>query len=548
MFLASSTYRRVTVLAALTLSLSSTACTQSRFTLEGRVVDAQHRPVPAARVIVVNSAEGHIGYHNPERIDYGENARSYILDRLLSRPMSVKDGRYAARTRTDRDGRFRIAGLGADKYHVLVVHPDKGLTARGGIELPGEDAPLEIELPQPTFLTGRIHGYKKGKSGWWHGALERVHLAQFDADEDNPDLDDKGGRAVVHWSTPQFDIGDNGDFRAGPLPAGGLWRVDVDRVLFSRLSGATFLLMPVQLVEGRTNTLEVDLTQGCRLSGQVLGPDGRPLCDVGVEVISADETDDPDDAARQERRYGSLTDRKGNYTIRGIPPGKYTLFAYRNALRPWDHSINPFRGCTNLYHDVSYQQEIDISPADAEPRVVRIERLNPDPYLLATAGGGPHAGQTAPNFQLAAVDGGTVSLADLKDKPAVLLVFWATWCPPCLAEIPALAKLHAEFGDRGVAIVAVASDAKMEDVKTFVRKRTIPYTVVHDAEEDAVARAYGVQSIPSTVLIGNSGTILNVWQGWRGQQGEKEIRAELTKLLSGEQAPVGKPATTAAGR
>ena len=154
-------------------------------------------------------------------------------------------------------------------------------------------------------------------------------------------------------------------------------------------------------------------------------------------------------------------------------------------------------------------------------------------------------GRPAPGFALPSTNGETISLADFKGKKVVLLVFWATWCPPCRQEIPTLIKLHQEFGDRGLTIIGVCSNDKnsVEDVRAFLRKRPLPYINLHDEKQEATAD-YGAKAVPSTILIDKSGTVVKTWRGWGGEEEEREIRTELAKLGLGPPA-ASRPAADA---
>ncbi|MCG8404850.1 MAG: redoxin domain-containing protein [Phycisphaerales bacterium] len=139
-------------------------------------------------------------------------------------------------------------------------------------------------------------------------------------------------------------------------------------------------------------------------------------------------------------------------------------------------------------------------------------------------------GKRAPNFKLPSVDGSTVSLEDYKDRKAILLVFWATWCGPCKEEMPTLRKLHDEFAKKGLAVIGVSTDKSMPIVKWFFKQQPRPYTILHDTKGD-VRDLYFVQGIPQTFLIDRSGTVVRAWYGWSGEAEEADIRSELAKLL-----------------
>ena len=121
----------------------------------------------------------------------------------------------------------------------------------------------------------------------------------------------------------------------------------------------------------------------------------------------------------------------------------------------------------------------------------------------------------APDFTLARADGqpGNVKLADLRGR-VVLLDFWATWCPPCLAMMPTLHDLYREWQPRGAEFVAIDSDGpaiSRAELQAFLVRRPFPYPVVIDDKE--IGGLYGVYSIPHLVVIGRDGRIARVFVG-----------------------------------
>lgn len=118
----------------------------------------------------------------------------------------------------------------------------------------------------------------------------------------------------------------------------------------------------------------------------------------------------------------------------------------------------------------------------------------------------PIAGVTAPAWSLKDVDGKTVSSADFKGK-VVLLDFWATWCPPCKAEIPSFVELQKTYGDKGLVVVGVSLDEEGARVlKPFMKQFGINYPVVLGDLKTAQAFG-GVRSIPTTFIISRDGRI-----------------------------------------
>ena len=119
-------------------------------------------------------------------------------------------------------------------------------------------------------------------------------------------------------------------------------------------------------------------------------------------------------------------------------------------------------------------------------------------------------GRAVPDVAGVDLAGAPIRLADLKGK-YVLVDFWATWCAPCVAEIPRLQSAYAKYRARGFEIVAVSLDETKAPVLDFVAARKIPWKQVHNAAGGAdLVEAFGVTNIPATFLIDPSGTIIRL--------------------------------------
>jgi peroxiredoxin len=138
------------------------------------------------------------------------------------------------------------------------------------------------------------------------------------------------------------------------------------------------------------------------------------------------------------------------------------------------------------------------------------KRLTKPPTPGASISGSNAAlkGKPAPDFQLTDLDGNNVRLADLRGK-AVLLNFWATWCPPCKIEMPWFVDLQKQYGPQGLQIVGVAMDEgnAHDAVAKFAKEMGLNYTVL--LGNDKVADQYGgVDALPTTFYIGRDGKIV----------------------------------------
>lgn len=120
----------------------------------------------------------------------------------------------------------------------------------------------------------------------------------------------------------------------------------------------------------------------------------------------------------------------------------------------------------------------------------------------------------AREFTLPAPGGAKVRLADFKGK-VVFLNFWATWCPPCKEEMPAMERLYQKLKARGFVVLAVSIDAEGDSVVTpFLKEHHLTYPVALDQKME-VARLYAVRALPSTYLIDRKGKIVAMALGAR---------------------------------
>lgn len=119
----------------------------------------------------------------------------------------------------------------------------------------------------------------------------------------------------------------------------------------------------------------------------------------------------------------------------------------------------------------------------------------------------------APDFTLQTLSGQTVSLADFKGK-VVLINFWATWCPPCVREIPRLVRISEKYEDQGLVVLGVNTTFQDDPTKIaqFVRDQDISYRVLLDSEGDA-SQKYPARLMPTTYLIDHTGKVVHTKVG-----------------------------------
>jgi peroxiredoxin len=140
----------------------------------------------------------------------------------------------------------------------------------------------------------------------------------------------------------------------------------------------------------------------------------------------------------------------------------------------------------------------------------------------------------APDFSLPSLEGGAVTLSALRGQ-VVFLNFWATWCPPCREEMPSIERLHREFKDQELAVLAVDVDESPNVVAKFVKNFRLSFPVLLDTGSEVSSR-YGVGGLPTTILVDRRGRVVGAAIGprdWASPAGRALIRSLLEPQVSG---------------
>jgi thiol-disulfide isomerase/thioredoxin len=137
---------------------------------------------------------------------------------------------------------------------------------------------------------------------------------------------------------------------------------------------------------------------------------------------------------------------------------------------------------------------------------------------------------TAPAVSLNDAAGNTVELANLRGK-LVIVNLWATWCEPCLREMPSLERLQAQLGDR-IAVLAVSEDRGGDNVvEPFIAKLGLKSVKAYIDPNSAVGHAFDVRGLPTSFLIGRDGKVLGRVEG-AAEWDSPKILGVLKPLLS----------------
>ena len=135
----------------------------------------------------------------------------------------------------------------------------------------------------------------------------------------------------------------------------------------------------------------------------------------------------------------------------------------------------------------------------------------------------------APEFSLKTLTGEEMSLSKYNGK-TLLIDFWATWCGPCRESIPHLVHLHKTYRGQGLEVVGLSMDkGDPKTVDHFVKSLDIPYAIAIAPEE--IARAYGVNGVPTIVLIDKEGKIREKIVGFNTAIAKK-IESRVAELIS----------------
>jgi len=138
-------------------------------------------------------------------------------------------------------------------------------------------------------------------------------------------------------------------------------------------------------------------------------------------------------------------------------------------------------------------------------------------------------GERAPEFDLTNENGVGIRLSDYRGR-FVLLNFWATWCPPCVEEMPSLNRLYERFRDDGLVVLGISVDEEGQAYERFLEMADVQFPTARDPERKVSAR-YGTSRYPETYLIGPEGEVIRKYVGAEDWE-RPEIVNYLRSLLS----------------
>jgi peroxiredoxin len=149
----------------------------------------------------------------------------------------------------------------------------------------------------------------------------------------------------------------------------------------------------------------------------------------------------------------------------------------------------------------------------------------------------PQKGFLAPDFSLETADGEMIRLSELRGRP-VLVNVWASWCPPCRSEMPALQRVYQEYASQGFVVLAVnaANQDDRQAALDFAGSLGLTFPILFD-ETGEVSRKYQVRALPSSYFIDARGVIQEVIVGGPMSEALLRIRARNLVENAGEDLP-----------
>ncbi len=199
----------------------------------------------------------------------------------------------------------------------------------------------------------------------------------------------------------------------------------------------------------------------------------------------------------QNRMYAVMVSDDGRFRVDDVPAGDFTLSLSINAATPSGQC-----GFGESLGNVTHRFTIPAMPDGRSDEPMDIGNLTLKLRRFI------NVGDTAPSFQAKTLSDDSIELSDFAGK-YVLLDFWATWCGPCLAEMPNLKKVQEQHKDDDrLVIISLNMDADIATASKYIQQNPMAWTQAHIGDSGDVQSDYGIQSIPATFLIGPDGKVI----------------------------------------
>ncbi len=193
-------------------------------------------------------------------------------------------------------------------------------------------------------------------------------------------------------------------------------------------------------------------------------------------------------------------------------------------------------GLTALWQAGAFSSAGDVETTDDAGRVVQLRPADLSIDTVTPAGHfvGLREGNVAPEFEFSAFDGRRMRLSDFRGQP-VFLNFWASWCAPCRAEMPAMELKLREHEPDGLVIIGVNTGERIETAERFLDRLDVKFTAYAYDPEGDVASRYKLLGMPTSFFIDADGVITAVYAA---AMSESQMEDAIVQAIAGYGAPV----------
>jgi thiol-disulfide isomerase/thioredoxin len=175
-----------------------------------------------------------------------------------------------------------------------------------------------------------------------------------------------------------------------------------------------------------------------------------------------------------------------------------------------------------VFQDDGSNSTLDLQPADTSLQTPGFDSRKT----------GSIEGSLAPDFAFSSFQGERLRLSDFRGQP-VLINFWASWCGPCRTEMPDLESALQRYSDQRLVIIGVNYGERFEPARAFIQELDVELTAFAYDPDQAIARSYEVQGLPTSFFIDRDGVIV---QGIAGQLTPRLLESGISAALAGHAA------------
>lgn len=443
-------------------------------TLRGIVLDELRTPVPGA-IVYVGTPQLPIRMQN--------NA--------------ILTGERYPRALTDSGGRFQVENAPAGKAIVLA----RDLEDRTGLAEVTADE-IEVIINRP----GQLEAHLASDKGLQQG--EELHLIASAA----PSLQYTFNVTSRRQPPYRFDNLLPGEYlleTTHQVPQVGC---SFGKVVTRQVTAT--------LTPGTTKEVQLDRPDLPAVAGRITDTDGNGLHGVWVRLVPESNVKPAlqfasfaGDAASAPRVWSTVSERDGTYRIDGVPPGAYTLRAFRRLAQ------------NSATHTFEIVADVAVPKDTPTARTPIVHDLTVDLDRFAPL----QVGDVAPDFEGTDLDGNPLRLADLRGR-VVVLHFFAAWCTPCVDTIDDFNTLARDFADAPLSVIGISLDETESQAKAFASEKKLNHPVLYRGSwsQNDLREQYHVNAIPYTVTIGPDGTIVR--QNLHGELLHEDVARHLDGL------------------